>query len=135
MTTPDTAPDAAYAAVDWGTSSFRLWLIGKDGGVLAERRSGEGMTTAARTGFAEVLQGHLAAVSAPADLPVLICGMAGARGAWVEAPYGAVPCPPSPANPARVPTTEPRLAVRKIHFEPLFRAARGLRNNIAAAQP
>lgn len=87
MTTPDTAPDAAYAAVDWGTSSFRLWLVGRDGSVIAERRSGEGMTTAARTGFAEVLQGHLAAVSAPADLPVLICGMAGAKQGWVEAGY------------------------------------------------
>ncbi len=30
----------AYVAVDWGTSSFRLWLIGRDGSVLAERRSG-----------------------------------------------------------------------------------------------
>ena len=77
----------AYVAVDWGTSSFRLWLIGRDGRVLAERRSGEGMTTAARTGFAEVLQSHLAAIAAPADLPVLICGMAGARQGWVEAGY------------------------------------------------
>ena len=33
----------AYVAVDWGTSSFRLWLIDAGGAVLAERRSGEGM--------------------------------------------------------------------------------------------
>ena len=46
---------AAYIAVDWGTSSFRLWLIGEDGSILGERRSGEGMTTAAQTGFAQVL--------------------------------------------------------------------------------
>jgi len=25
---------AEYAAVDWGTSSFRLWLIDRAGGVL-----------------------------------------------------------------------------------------------------
>jgi 2-dehydro-3-deoxygalactonokinase len=79
--------EPAYVAVDWGTSSFRLWLIGKDGGVIAERRSGEGMTTAARTGFAAVLESHLAAISAPAGLPVLICGMAGAKQGWVEAGY------------------------------------------------
>jgi len=83
----DTAPEPAYVAVDWGTSSFRLWLIGKDGSVIAERRSGEGMTTAARTGFAEVLASHLAAIAAPADLPVLVCGMAGAKQGWVEAGY------------------------------------------------
>lgn len=85
--TPQRTAEPAYAAVDWGTSSFRLWLIGRDGGVLAERRSGEGMTTAARTGFAEVLASHLAAISAPAGLPVLICGMAGAKQGWIEAGY------------------------------------------------
>lgn len=79
--------EPAYVAVDWGTSSFRLWLIGTDGGVLAERRSGEGMTTAARIGFAEVLNSHLSAIAAPAGLPVLICGMAGAKQGWVEAGY------------------------------------------------
>ncbi|WPE22422.1 2-dehydro-3-deoxygalactonokinase [Shinella zoogloeoides] len=85
--TPQRTAGPAYVAVDWGTSSFRLWLIGRDGSVLAERRSGEGMTTAARTGFAEVLTSHLAAISAPAGLPVLICGMAGAKQGWIEAGY------------------------------------------------
>lgn len=77
----------AYAAVDWGTSSFRLWLIDEDGTVLGERRSSEGMTTAASTGFAQVLQSHLSAVFAPDDIPVIVCGMAGARQGWVEAGY------------------------------------------------
>lgn len=77
----------AYVAVDWGTSSFRLWLIGEDGSILAERRSGEGMTTAAQTGFAKVLQTHLDAISAPDAIPVIVCGMAGARQGWVEAGY------------------------------------------------
>ena len=81
----------AYVAVDWGTSSFRLWLIGSDGSILAERRSGEGMTSAAKTGFSTVLSGHLAAVQAPASLPVIICGMAGAKQGWVEAGYIDVP--------------------------------------------
>lgn len=76
-----------YAAVDWGTSSFRLWIIGEDGAVLAERRSSEGMTTAAKTGFHTVLDSHLAAVSALPHLPVIICGMAGARQGWKEAGY------------------------------------------------
>ena len=42
--------DAAFVAVDWGTTSFRLWLLSRSGDVLAERRSSEGMTTAMRTG-------------------------------------------------------------------------------------
>ena len=42
---------ASYAAVDWGTSSFRLWIVSESGAVLAERRSGEGMTTAVKVRF------------------------------------------------------------------------------------
>ncbi|MVT52728.1 2-dehydro-3-deoxygalactonokinase [Bradyrhizobium yuanmingense] len=79
--------EPAYVAVDWGTSSFRLWLVDRAGQVLAERRSGEGMLAAAKTGFPAVLQAHLAAVEAPAHLPVLVCGMAGAKTGWVEAGY------------------------------------------------
>ena len=55
---------AGYVAVDWGTSSFRLWLIDRAGGVLGERRSQEGMMAAAKLGFAAVLQSHLDAVGA-----------------------------------------------------------------------
>lgn len=83
----------AYAAVDWGTSSFRLWLMDADDTVLAERRSGEGMTTAANSGFKTVLETHLQAVGAPAELPVIVCGMAGARQGWVEAGYVNIPAP------------------------------------------
>lgn len=76
------------AAVDWGTSSFRLWLLAEDGGVLGEKRSREGMQSAvAAGGFPAVLDSHLASLSAPPDLPVIVCGMAGARQGWVEAPY------------------------------------------------
>lgn len=78
---------AAYIAVDWGTSSFRLWLMNPAGDVLAERRSEEGMMAAAKIGFATVLHSHLDAAGAADHLPVVICGMAGARQGWVEAGY------------------------------------------------
>jgi len=82
---------AAFGAVDWGTSSFRLWLLDSAGTVLAERRGTDGMTTAAAEGFAAVLARHLDAVGAASDLPAIICGMAGARQGWLEAPYVPVP--------------------------------------------
>ncbi|MCJ9706200.1 2-dehydro-3-deoxygalactonokinase, partial [Bradyrhizobium sp. SHOUNA76] len=85
--------EPAYVAVDWGTSSFRLWLVDRAGGVLAERRSDEGMLAAAKTGFPAVLQAHLTAVEAPDHLPVLVCGMAGAKTGWVEAGYVDTPAP------------------------------------------
>lgn len=82
-----------FVAVDWGTSSFRLWLIGAGGKVLGESRSHEGMQHCNQHGFAPVLQAHLAKVGADPALPVLICGMAGARQGWFEAPYADLPAP------------------------------------------
>ena len=76
--------------VDWGTSSFRGWLMSADGAALAESRGAEGMlhrAAAGAGGFAAVLREHLARLGAPAGVPVLICGMAGARQGWAEAPY------------------------------------------------
>ncbi|MBK3660468.1 2-dehydro-3-deoxygalactonokinase [Bradyrhizobium diazoefficiens] len=85
--------EPAFVAVDWGTSSFRLWLVDHAGQVLTERRSDEGMMAAAKAGFAAVLQSHLAAIEAPNHLPILVCGMAGARTGWVEAGYVDTPAP------------------------------------------
>lgn len=82
---------ARFVAVDWGTTSFRLWLVGDDGAVLGESRSREGMTIARETGFPEVLDRHLADVGAPPGAPVVMCGMVGARQGWVEAGYIDVP--------------------------------------------
>ncbi len=86
MSSADTS-NAAFVAVDWGTSSFRAWLMAADGSELAESRGGEGMLQCATSGFAPVLRDHLEKLGASASLPVLICGMAGARQGWAEAPY------------------------------------------------
>jgi 2-dehydro-3-deoxygalactonokinase len=85
--------EAAYVTVDWGTSSFRLWLVDRTGNVLGERRSHEGMMAAGKLGFPTVLQSHLQAVGAADGLPVVVCGMAGARGGWIEAGYVDTPAP------------------------------------------
>ncbi|MFO1161482.1 MAG: 2-dehydro-3-deoxygalactonokinase [Reyranellaceae bacterium] len=81
----------AFVVVDWGTSSFRGWLMSTDGEAQAESRSGEGMLHCVGSGFAPVLHDHLARLGAPAGAPVLISGMAGARQGWTEAPYLEVP--------------------------------------------
>ena len=81
------ASAGAFVAVDWGTSSFRAWLRTARGNAIAQSRSHEGMTHCASTGFEPVLRSHLDQLGAASTLPVLICGMAGARQGWVEAPY------------------------------------------------
>lgn len=81
---------ADFVAVDWGTSSFRLWLLDHAGRIHGESRSAEGMQYCAEAGFAPVLSKHLAQAGA-GDQPVLICGMAGARQGWFEAAYADLP--------------------------------------------
>ncbi|WP_436246611.1 2-dehydro-3-deoxygalactonokinase [Mesorhizobium amorphae] len=83
----------AVAAVDWGTTRMRVWLIDDTGKVLAERRGDDGLITAQQKGFSTILEGHLTALGAPAALPVIVCGMAGSRQGWLEAPYVTVPAP------------------------------------------
>ncbi|RUV06080.1 2-dehydro-3-deoxygalactonokinase [Mesorhizobium sp. M1A.F.Ca.IN.020.06.1.1] len=83
----------AVAALDWGTTRLRAWLLDGAGQLLAERRGDDGLITAREKGFATVLEGHLAAMGAPESLPVIICGMAGSRQGWIEAPYVTVPAP------------------------------------------
>ncbi|TIS60049.1 2-dehydro-3-deoxygalactonokinase [Mesorhizobium sp.] len=83
----------SVAAVDWGTTRMRVWLLDETGGVVAERRGDDGLITAQAVGFSTILEGHLAAMGAPEALPVIICGMAGSRQGWLEAPYVTVPAP------------------------------------------
>ncbi|MBN9044356.1 MAG: 2-dehydro-3-deoxygalactonokinase [Rhizobiales bacterium] len=81
-----------FAAVaDWGTTRLRMWLMDAEGRVLGESRGDDGLLSAREKGFETVLEDHLARLGAPADLPVAICGMAGSRTGWIEAPYMDLP--------------------------------------------
>ncbi|WP_417721996.1 2-dehydro-3-deoxygalactonokinase [Salipiger sp.] len=81
------ANPGTFVAVDWGTSSFRLWVLDGSGRILGESRGPDGMVPAARDGFSTVLARHLDRADAPEGAPVVISGMAGARQGWVETPY------------------------------------------------
>ena len=78
---------AEIVLADWGTSSLRIWALDRQVHILHERRSNRGMGTLSRNEYAPELQRHLSAMDVPPDIPVLICGMAGAAQGWQEAPY------------------------------------------------
>lgn len=84
-----------WVAVDWGTSSLRAWLLDADNTVLDHKTSDKGMGQLAQADFEaallELIGDHLPAET---STPVIICGMAGARQGWAEAPYLETPCPP-----------------------------------------
>lgn len=78
-----------WVGVDWGTSNLRAWGIAEDGEIVFTRASDKGMGKLTPERFPEVLAELLADAVGPQGprLPVLICGMAGARQGWQEAPY------------------------------------------------
>lgn len=81
--------EAEWVAVDWGTTNLRVWGVGASGEVVFARTSDQGMSRLQPDAYSGVLAGLLADRFAPTGPPidVLICGMAGARQGWTEAPY------------------------------------------------
>jgi 2-dehydro-3-deoxygalactonokinase len=86
--------------VDWGTSNLRVHQIDASGAILDSRRSACGILSVPANGFAQVLEdlGGDWLCELPA-VPVVACGMVGARQGWVEVPY--VQCPVSVDDLAR----------------------------------
>ncbi|MGV8936580.1 MAG: 2-dehydro-3-deoxygalactonokinase [Allorhizobium sp.] len=82
---------AFCALADWGTSNFRLWLVDRDGNVLGERQSDEGLSAVTDGRFEAVLESHMTGLGAAGDIGVVAAGMVGARSGWLEAAYAETP--------------------------------------------
>jgi 2-dehydro-3-deoxygalactonokinase len=78
--------DVAWIAVDWGTSNVRAWGVGAAGETVFAESSDQGMGKITRDAYPAVLAALVGAKAGDAR-DVLICGMAGARQGWLEAPY------------------------------------------------
>lgn len=77
--------------VDWGTSSLRVARLDAQGRALEERDFPRGILTVEPGGFPKVFDEACGDwMRAPGAIAV-ICGMAGSRQGWQEAPYA--PCP------------------------------------------
>lgn len=102
-----------WIAVDWGTSNLRAWVIGADGAVIANAGSDKGMGTLDSDGFEPALRKLIGAYLPESGcVPVIACGMVGAKQGWIEAPYVAAPCAaPGPAQAVRPETADPRIDV------------------------
>ena len=84
-----------WIAVDWGTSNMRAWAMTSSGTVLADARSDQGMGGLAPDAFAPALRQAIAGWD-HTEVPIIACGMVGARQGWIEAPYAATPCTATP---------------------------------------
>lgn len=78
--------------VDWGTSSFRGYLIDRHGRVIDRRTGAMGILSVADAGFEAALAAEVAGwLSTHGPLPIIMSGMIGSRQGWRETAY--VPCP------------------------------------------
>lgn len=83
---------ATRVVLDWGTSSFRAFLIGPDDRIIARIESPDGISTLSRDDYPRVLAAALAEWRAThGDLAIVAAGMIGSRNGWVELPYADCP--------------------------------------------
>jgi len=114
-------------AIDWGSSSFRAYLMAPNGAILDEVASGDGIGSVAAGAYPATLKRLIGRwLEAHPSLPVVASGMVGSRHGWREAAY--VKCP---AGPREVATqlTPVEADSRRVHL------AAGLSYVDEAAQP
>jgi len=101
-----------WIAVDWGTTNLRVWAMGPSG-VLAEATSADGMAALSGDGFEAALLRLIGPWLGDHPVPVIACGMVGARQGWHEAPYRRVPSAPvAPGSAVAVPVQDRRIDLR-----------------------
>lgn len=110
------AADVEWIAVDWGTSNLRVWAMAGSS-ALDMREASSGMGKLARDAFEPALLSLIEPwLRMDGAIEVVICGMAGARQGWAEAPYANVPgVPLQPSSFLGVETKDARIKVTIIH--------------------
>ena len=83
--------DPALIGIDWGTSSFRAFMIGAEGEVLDRLSAPEGIMHVPDENFDAAFERLLGPWAVSARLPVIASGMITSRNGWVETPYVQVP--------------------------------------------
>ena len=89
--------DISLIVADWGTSNLRIWGMDHQGNIVHTANSDKGMSSLEPSEFEPYLISQIKnwlPREENARCHVVICGMAGAKSGWKEAPYLKVPCPP-----------------------------------------
>ena len=108
---------AALIGLDWGTTTFRAYRLGADGGVIDGKSAPSGILKIPAGGFERVFEREIGSwLVEQADLPVIASGMITSRQGWVEVPY--CPCPAGSDELARALWRHATGGGRVIHFVP-----------------
>ena len=85
----------ALIAIDWGSSSFRAYLMSGTGDILDEVASADGIGSVPAGVYPATLMRLIGRwLGAHPALPVIASGMVGSRHGWREAPYAPLPAGP-----------------------------------------
>jgi len=83
--------DSQMLAIDWGTSSLRIYRLDAGGNAIDARQSDNGVLTVKDSAFAQVLENAAADWIDSDGMQIMMSGMIGSRQGWKETSY--VPCP------------------------------------------
>ncbi len=103
----------SWIAIDWGTTNLRLWGMDAQDNIVEARQSNQGMASLKAEDFETVLLSHIQNWLGNEVMPIIACGMVGAKQGWCEAPYSTVPTCPA-TDYIDVPTQDARITVRII---------------------
>jgi 2-dehydro-3-deoxygalactonokinase len=105
---------SAFIVLDWGTSSFRAYLLNTDGTVQETVTASHGILAVKDGAFDAALESHIGKWDM--KLPIMASGMITSRQGWVELPY--VACPASLQSIAAAVHLHTSKHGRKIYFVP-----------------
>jgi 2-dehydro-3-deoxygalactonokinase len=88
--------EKAMIGIDWGTTNFRAFRVGRDGNIRDRRAAPKGILQVPDGRFGDTLREEIGPWLAGGEDRVLLSGMIGSRQGWKEAPY--LPCPAGPAE-------------------------------------
>jgi 2-dehydro-3-deoxygalactonokinase len=101
-----------FIGLDWGTTSFRAYLVNGEGTVTDQISAAEGILAVKDGAFEHALEQRIS--SWDKTLPLVASGMITSRQGWVELPY--VDCPAGPEDLAKAVQTKSLTSGRTIHF-------------------
>ncbi|WP_068117311.1 2-dehydro-3-deoxygalactonokinase [Tropicimonas marinistellae] len=80
--------------VDWGTTSFRAYLLGTGGAILRRIELRRGILHVEEGDFEGFFRTHVGPWLTEYPLPVIVSGMITSRNGWIETPYVELPAGP-----------------------------------------
>jgi 2-dehydro-3-deoxygalactonokinase len=101
-----------FIALDWGTTSFRAYLVNAEGAMTDQLSAPEGILAVKDGAFEQALESRIGAWDK--SLPVIASGMITSRQGWVEIPY--VDCPASAESLAKAIFRKDLASGRTVHF-------------------